>query len=153
MHDDVVALLNAEDAGWTFLSSFNSGPGIGSDKSIMTGLFLPGESAVEAARRRSRDFAKSLETSVSVEVHQMFGEGALKRFVRGRSPLPPDYTRRRYHLGDESWLTEHTSGQYAISFRRGMVGGRVSGRQLQSIERIARILVDYIGRVERASGP
>jgi hypothetical protein len=128
-------------------------PAIGSDKRIMVGRFLHGDSEVEARRRYYRDFAKSLETSVSVEVHQMFGEGALKRFVRGRSPLPPDYTRRRYHLGDESWLTEHTSGQYAISFRRGMVGGRVSGRQRESVERIARILVDYVGRVERAGGP
>lgn len=132
--NEILALVNAQEPGWTFHRSMKSGTAaIGSDKRIAIGLF---------------ERAGAAQTSVWVEVHQLTSLSLAKRFVACQGPVGAGWSRQPYHLADESCLAEYTSGQYEkeMSFRLGTFGGHVLGRELPSVERIARILVDYIAR-------
>jgi hypothetical protein len=140
--DEILALLNTEEAGWSFQRSMKSGSAaIGSDKRIAIGFFERG--------------GWSAQTSVWVEVHQLTSVALAKRFVACQRPEGDGWSRKAYDLGDESCFSEHLSGQYEkeISFRLGNFGGYVLGRELPSVERIARILVDYLTRSKHAAAP
>jgi hypothetical protein len=128
--DEILALVNAQKGGWTFLTVIGGGPAIGSDKRVIEGVF-------------ERDGS---QISVSVEVHQLTSVALAKRFVACRSPAAAGWSRKRYDLADESCISEHTPDRYEISFRLRNFGGKVSGGELGSVERIARILVDYVAR-------
>lgn len=134
----ILSRLNAREPGWRWMQAVKSVlPAIGSEERVLVGMFT-----------RSAAPTKPL---VFVEVHRVATRSAATRFVQRLSSVPAG--RRAHDTGDESWVSEHSSGQCTIVFRVGTFAGFLNGKGVADTALIGRVLVDYLRRLNERLHP
>ena len=122
---DLTARLATEGFAWEWIPAIQSGriPIVPSEKRLLVGIWRPA----------GQDYLEG----VSVSVYRVANVKDAQRWIKP-NPLPEGWRRRSYNIADDSWLAEHSSGQIQISFRRGRLVASVSGKDLKSVDRVAR---------------